>query len=822
MHAYYSFRDDLDRHGLLWLGEIALFVVAAPLLLFPGRMAPLGLFLLFGQFAVRRVRQQRWLPLSPFNLHVGLFVLMAGVGHLVSTDRALSLNRLFVLLLGVGTFYTVMDYATTVRRAQHTAIALCTIGLLVAAASFLITDWTRAPLLRHSNLTNPFPVLISLPGSGVDSTANGVHPRLVAGALAVLLPLPLSYALAGVERPHRLLASLCACLMMVPLIFSQSLQAYLAVLLALSVMIICRRPRLLGIHVVGVLALVLAWWLRYQWLSEPLIQRLERGIAARLALWPVATRMILDTLFTGSGLNNFPVTSSLYRVQPIEAAPHAHNVFLQTAVDQGILGLVAFVAILTIAIVTAWRLVGAIDNKEFRVIWLGCLGGVAAFFGFGLWDVLSLGHKPAPGLWAMLGLLGAAEALYPTRRTMLWPTWHRKILVGLVALVVVSGPIWLSSLLVNGGQLLLYKQVEKGPWYRVITNEAQDNVHRIETAMTMGETAAGLFSRNARAHTLIGHAAVYRGDAEKAIVSFEQALTLGAREPLVHLRLADAHWQNGDEKLALGNWVLAGAGEVLQQRGAKAESAGRLAAAQQWYQFAASVDPDRMEAWLKAARLQTELGTLEQSRTTYSHIIRQFPGETIGYERFAEMLLFHMSESEEAVLVIEQGLAVGEAPSAELLYLRSHIAADRGDYQGAEQDAASAIEMAPSRGRYLVWMGDLYRRTDNHVAALHQYERTAATTTDAEWVWKSYQRKAEVFAEQAQWSEAVHESERAIRASIELGADRADIAMNYIALGEFFLASGKKQQAVAAFHFALIYDPEHELALERLESLSKN
>jgi hypothetical protein len=48
---------------------------------------------------------------------------------------------------------------------------------------------------------------------------------------------------------------------------------------------------------------------------------------------------------------------------------------------------------------------------------LGAAGGCAAFLGYGLWDSMMLGNLPALAVWALLGLLTAAERATCPRRS---------------------------------------------------------------------------------------------------------------------------------------------------------------------------------------------------------------------------------------------------------------------------------------------------------------------------------------------------------------------------------------------------------------------
>ncbi|MFO7537573.1 MAG: O-antigen ligase family protein, partial [Chloroflexota bacterium] len=82
---------------------------------------------------------------------------------------------------------------------------------------------------------------------------------------------------------------------------------------------------------------------------------------------------------------------------------HAHNIYLQMAVDIGLVGLIAYLAIIMIALGTLWRV--ARQDRDLRPIALGLGAGLVAYLIFGLTDAVPLGAKPALLFWYMLGLI---------------------------------------------------------------------------------------------------------------------------------------------------------------------------------------------------------------------------------------------------------------------------------------------------------------------------------------------------------------------------------------------------------------------------------
>jgi putative inorganic carbon (HCO3(-)) transporter len=95
---------------------------------------------------------------------------------------------------------------------------------------------------------------------------------------------------------------------------------------------------------------------------------------------------------------------------------HAHNLFLQVAVDLGVPGLIGWLAVYGSVILTAWTLFRV--GKSRRDGWLmgigaGMVGGQLALGTHGILDAVTWGQvRPAPLVWFLWGLTIAAGYVY--------------------------------------------------------------------------------------------------------------------------------------------------------------------------------------------------------------------------------------------------------------------------------------------------------------------------------------------------------------------------------------------------------------------------
>ncbi|HUS14681.1 MAG TPA: O-antigen ligase family protein, partial [Chloroflexia bacterium] len=292
----------------------------------------------------------------------------------------------------------------------------------------------------------------------------GLAGNAVAGLLAMLLPVALALAVrplaadqpdktagrlppvvARLVYPAPLAAAVMSALIALGLAGTLSRGAWLAAGGAVLGLLAWRWPRAApligGVGLLAALgagaALLLSRW--------PLITALLAGASVesqhdtalfRLVLWDRAVRMIADHPFTGVGLNNFPlVQRQLYPIfptQPEALVIHAHNVYLQAALDFGVPGLLALGAIgLAIARQCApgLRRIPSATPSPAAVVLAGYCASLLVYALHGLTDALAVGSRPAVLAWLLGGLaLGSAPAavergrLPPAVATLVWAT----------------------------------------------------------------------------------------------------------------------------------------------------------------------------------------------------------------------------------------------------------------------------------------------------------------------------------------------------------------------------------------------------------------
>ncbi len=408
--------------------EPCLLLASFVLLLFPRGFLPwVGLGLVAVGWLLRGIGSRVWLVRTPLNRPIVALLLMAGVSLYPSVDLGLSMPKFHGILLGFAIYYATLVAVTTPRH-FWLGVGLLTASLIAIISLGLVgSNWdqSKAPFL--SPVYSLFPQIIRDVQSSFGPRV-GINSNELGGTLAFLIPLPLALAIGGrLSRPLvvGLIASVCGSLILVVLAASRS--AIISIGISAVLLVIWRWRRSgLALMAVGLFAIGITLSLNTPVAVNFLLKTSasstafgEGSLTARLEIWERAVYMIQDTPFTGIGLNTFPsVQKTLYPSflnNSEENISHAHNVFLQTAVDLGVAGLLAFLGLWVYVAHTGWRAYrhvrGRGGHEPFRAAVVGILLGCLSYLIFGLTDAITLGAKPTVFLWLIIGLLVSIQRM---------------------------------------------------------------------------------------------------------------------------------------------------------------------------------------------------------------------------------------------------------------------------------------------------------------------------------------------------------------------------------------------------------------------------
>jgi putative inorganic carbon (HCO3(-)) transporter len=350
-------------------------------------------------------------------------------------DLSFSFPKVAGLLYGVAVFYaTVAAVQGSARRLWLAVAFQIGLGLAVATMGLLLATWSQRL---------PLPAGVRQLGEGafgwLPRPGMGINPNEIAGVL--LWMTPLAWVLAAVAlthaRPLRQSLTETGLPRTVSLIILAGLPL-LALFLSGVLLLARSRAALLGLAAGLLLAATVAAGRYRRFLfaallvfaltgsvillvggSGPLLALLQlpafssggsavNSWEGRLEIWSRALYGISDFPLTGIGMGTFRrvihILYPLFLIPPERDLGHAHNHLLQTALDLGLPGLIAYLALWFALAAAAWRAWRQTSSLWLRALVTGLAASLLAYFVYGMLDAVALGARPGFIFWILVGL----------------------------------------------------------------------------------------------------------------------------------------------------------------------------------------------------------------------------------------------------------------------------------------------------------------------------------------------------------------------------------------------------------------------------------
>jgi len=337
-----------------------------------------------------------------------------------SSDAETSSLSAGYLLFGIAIFVAFVNWPPAQCHPHCVAWLLLLVGTGLAIVSPLLVAWKPEFRLFYLPLYDKLQEIdINL--------GETIHANVLAGALVTILPFLLILSLQKIKtdtkdkklqdgkiwrriRPSRfvskLLFSFCFLYVLGILVLTQSRSGYLAIIVALPVVLILRWRYLLYVVLPGIFILIL---LIHQLNFNSFLNQLSSdgslgGWGGRLDIWTQSVNALYEFPFTGIGIGTFTrVIPLLYPLSfNTENYPHAHNLFLQVGLDLGIPGLIAYLALLINIFV---MVIVTLRSPLYHTLAIGAAGSLIAIHVQGLLDAVTWGTKLAFMPWLLFAVI---------------------------------------------------------------------------------------------------------------------------------------------------------------------------------------------------------------------------------------------------------------------------------------------------------------------------------------------------------------------------------------------------------------------------------
>ncbi|UCC62003.1 MAG: O-antigen ligase family protein [Anaerolineae bacterium] len=400
-----------------------ILLLASPLFLFPRPSLSPALLLLPLLWLFRRHSQGHFIPRTPVDWPVLGLLVMTLTSIWATPDLLFSLRKIVGLIYHVAIFYAIVNWGQLQRSLLTVALVVVSLAVVAAFLSLLGTQW----IVKWSVMKRILPYLPSVI-RGLPGNELGFNPNQVSGALIIFVPLQLTLLAGSVldvnlSKVWRLGVTLglllSLSLTVAVVLLAQSRVAWMALALGLVGMVGIAvrqlRPFVIALVVVGVAVLLVSgpvgvteWLVQRGWM----VGSGEVSWAGRVELWTRALGTIADLPLTGTGMNMF--RRVVWYLYPLYHFPygqdigHAHNLYLQAALDLGLPGLICYLALVGGTLAVGWRCYAKSSHRSTRLLVLGGLTGLVVHATWGMTDIVALGAKQGFLWWAVLALLVTA------------------------------------------------------------------------------------------------------------------------------------------------------------------------------------------------------------------------------------------------------------------------------------------------------------------------------------------------------------------------------------------------------------------------------
>lgn len=385
-----------------------------------------------------------------FDWQISLIGLSAVAGLIFAFNWRIAALQFAIVVISIVLYLALASLPDpiTVRRRPRSVLSGMMVVLPAAiAVIFLLTNsWSR----WIGKLPPLDPILRLLPVWLLGATDPGVNPNVIGSSLAALLPLQV-FAL---RRARRRISVPLIALTLICLLLSQTRGAWLALLLVAGLWMLWRaitrrvkdvgRARRLWLAAAaGCGAAVMALLL-----STPLGNQLLDLGGDRRAIWQNSVDLIGDYPITGLGLAGFEMVYATYALLThVGYTAHAHNLWLNMWLNQGIVGVMALAGMVLNAV---WPK----PSSVWRVPALLTLGVILLH---GLVDDPYYGGAALPVVFVPLGLLirsdSTASAASTARRLTRQPAFAMWIGAALVFGVGLLTPLGRATVEASLGAL---------------------------------------------------------------------------------------------------------------------------------------------------------------------------------------------------------------------------------------------------------------------------------------------------------------------------------------------------------------------------------
>lgn len=326
-------------YSVLISPESGLVLVIISIPFAPSLYISLGVCYILICYLIKVQRGKRTLKFELNDYAVLAFGFVLIVGSFFSCNSAKSISYALRLIVYMSIYFLTVNMMKTkpwIRR-MYNSILISTIVAVGVA------------ILQKLAVRFEYFVLEDVPGGAVKGTFD--YPEILSAFLLLGVFYMLAASIENSNRIRKAVCFLCFLCTVFCILLTQTPFALMAFLAGLLLFFLIYSNRV----VIGLFSVILLIpFAKYILSSEMLLKINEffasvgEGLAYRIKVWSIALKIARDYFLSGVGTGCFTDIYAKYAVEGMPSLPSAYNVYLQTIIENGIIGLFCIIALIMI------------------------------------------------------------------------------------------------------------------------------------------------------------------------------------------------------------------------------------------------------------------------------------------------------------------------------------------------------------------------------------------------------------------------------------------------------------------------------------------
>lgn len=393
------FTDSIFAKTHIW---IALVIALAPFL--PTMVILLGVIGVLLSFFIKICLTPDFkFKYTPVNMWVGVFLLIYVICACISMAPLSSIKIAGVVGIFTLMYFAIVNCVETRKQLNSMIYIFVFAGLIVSiygiyqfvAGTIFTTAWVDASLFQEIQ-------------TRVYSTFE--NPNVLGEYLLFVIPLCISLVFSNKNWLVKAGMAVVACIMIVCLALTYSRGCYLGILVAAVVFALLLNIRFILLLIAGLIALPFV-------LPKTIINRFtsignmsDSSTKYRLSIWQSSWEVIKDYWYRpiGQGAEAFNKVYPLYAQNGV-GTQHAHNWFLQTTVETGIIGILSILMCMFRAIQYLFNGIKKAIKFADKIILIGFVSGIFGFLVQSVFDNTWYNYRVVLIFWIFIGLAVRAK-----------------------------------------------------------------------------------------------------------------------------------------------------------------------------------------------------------------------------------------------------------------------------------------------------------------------------------------------------------------------------------------------------------------------------